>query len=118
MDTRRINAVGAFVTLLALATSTLPGFLLGRAIDGWLEDGSAVGLPLLGSVGQTVSIYSYVVGALEQFLPLAIGVWLGVWLTRRSSATELPESLRAVAVGSAAVVAAAAIPLAVVWGGF
>ena len=116
MENRRIGAVGAVVTVLTIAASTVPGWLLERATDGWLQGGGSAPLSQFGTLGQTVLVYNYAVGALEQFLPLAFGVGLGVWLTRRVAAEELPAALRAVAVGSGAVVAVAALPLVVAWG--
>lgn len=117
MDSNRVSAVAAAVTLLAMAARWAPGWLLGRQIDGWVDGGGASVLPLLGSVGQTVTTYNYVVRAVELVAPLAIGVALGVWLARRVGNEELGAGLRAVAVGSAAVVALPVVGV-VVWSGF
>lgn len=118
MNRRSISAIAAVATLLSVAGRWVPGWLLGQQIDGWTDGGGSVILPLLGSVGQTVSVYSYVVDAIEQVVPLAVGVALGVWLARRVASEERRGALRAVAVGSTAVVVLPAIAAVVLWGGF
>lgn len=117
MDSRRISAVAAVATLLSLAGRWVPGWLLGRQIDGWTGGGGPGVLPLLGSVGQTVSVYSNAVDVVEQLVPLAVGVALGVWLARRVASEEHRGALRAVAVGSGAVVAVPTLAAVVLWGG-
>lgn len=117
MNSRRIGAVAAVVTVLSMAGRWVPGWLLGREIDGWLEGAGGSALPLLGTVGRTVMIYSYAVDAVQLFVPLALGVSLGVWLARRVGNEELTAGFRAVAVGSTAVVMLAVVPIGVVSGG-
>lgn len=117
MNSRRVSAVAAVVTVLSMAGRWGPGGLLGQVIDGWVEGTGPAVLPLFGTVGQTVLIYNDAIDVVQLFVPLALGVGLGVWLARSVRSEELRAGLRAVAVGSTAVVMLAIIPVVVVWGG-
>lgn len=118
MDSRRISAVAAAVTLLSMAGRWAPGWLLESQIARWTTASGSGPFPLLGSVGQTVTTYLYAVRATELLLSLALGVGLGVWLARRVEANERRSGLRAIAVGSSAVVALPVLAAIVVWNGF
>jgi hypothetical protein len=117
MDSRRINAVAAVVTLLAMAGRWGPGWLLDQQVVRWTGATDPGFLPRIGTVGQTVLTYSYAVRAIALLLPLAVGVGLGVWLARRVGDDELGAGLRAVAVGGTAVVTLPVLSAIVVWGG-
>ena len=118
MNSRRISAVAAAVTLLSIAGRWGPGWLLGQKVDRWTTGADTGFLPVFGSVGQTVTTYLYAVRAVELLLPLAAGVALGVWLARRVESDELKAGLRAVAVGSTAIVVLPIGWAIVVWSGF
>lgn len=117
MNSRRISAVAAAVTLLSMAGRWSPSWLLDQQIARWTGGGDPGFLPLLGTIGQTVSTYMYTVRTIELLLPLALGVALGVWLARSVEDDELRAGLRAVAVGSTAIVALPVLAIVVVVGG-
>lgn len=118
MDSRRISVVAAAVTVISMAARWGPGWLLGRQVDTWRQTGESGLLPVLGSPGLSVSIYTYAIRTVELVVPLLVGVSLGVWLARRVESDELKTGLRAVAVGSGAIVAVPVGWVIVIWSDF
>lgn len=111
MNSNRIGAVAGVFAVVALLARTVPGILLSRWVGGDPGQGP---VPLVGSVGVTVSAYSSVVDIVGVTVPVALGVGLGVWISRQGESREaVRPALRAVAVGTVvAVLLVAAVPAA------
>ena len=109
MNWKQSGTLAGAVTLLPLGASTAPGYL----VDQWVDSGPQTGLlPMVGTPGTTVSVYTSLVNVVEVGVPVLLGVGLGYYLARRLNADELSGALRAVAGGSiGAVLLAATVPL-------
>lgn len=107
MNDRRIAAVAALTTIV------LGGVRLGvelagtRIADGLLAGGAA---PTVGTMGQTVTLYVYTLGALGPLVTVAVTVGLGLYVGRLVDLrTAHRELLTAVAAGSGAVAVVAGV---------
>lgn len=109
MNRKQSGALAGAITLLALGASTIPGYL----VEQWVDSGLRAGVvPMVGTPGTTVSVYTSLVNVVEIGVPVLLGVGLGYSLARRLDDDELSEALRAVAGGSiGTVLLAATVPL-------
>ena len=113
MNRKRVTVATVGVLVLAFLLKTVPSYLL----DLWASGDPGSGpLPLLDSVGQSVSLYFYIGSTITTLAPTGVGAAFGYMLAAEA-ADDLREALRTagtVAVGTLGVVAAAAVVVAVV----
>lgn len=109
MNASKIGALAGIAALLGLGASIVPSALLGRWVDAGAQAGS---VPMLGTRGTSVAVYTSVVEMVGVLVTVGLGVGLGYWLARRMDDEDLRSALWAVAIGSgAALVIAATGPL-------
>lgn len=105
MNWKRIGGLTSAIVVLSLIVQIVPGVVLGS-----LFDGAPVGwVPTVGTVGQTVVLYSHGIEIFGALTPICLGLLSGYLLSKRRSLDgEFRPFVRTVAVG-------AAIPAVLAW---
>lgn len=97
MNSKRIGVVAGLVGILGVAIQSAPAIILGR----WIDRGFEGTLPMIGSIGQTVTIYNDIGGFVGPLATLSMAVGLGWYVARRVNiATEYRRVGGALAIGS------------------
>lgn len=97
MNSRRIGALAGVVSVLGLAIQHVPSVVL----DRWISGGFEGGLPMVGTTGQTVTVYNLVTESVGPLVTLLLALGLGYYVSRRlNMGHEYRRLGRAVAVGS------------------
>lgn len=79
MNRRRIGALAAIVSVLGLVVQYVPSVVL----DRWTTGGFEGVIPMVGTVGQTVVVYSLVADTAGPLVTLLLAVGLGYYASRR-----------------------------------
>lgn len=99
MTFRRVGLLAGIVSVLGFVAQYVPSVLLQR----WIDGGLGGGFPMLGTAGQTVTLYSLLVETVGPVVTLALAVGLGYRTGRRFDvANEYRRFGEAIAVGSLA----------------
>lgn len=107
MNSRRIAVLSGVVGVLSTVGKVVPVIVLGglfeQDLPGWL--------PTVGTLGQTVLLYTFGVDILGALLMIVLGVGVGYYVSQQLALTDEYQQF----IG--AVVAGTTIPLIVTWGG-
>lgn len=97
MNSRRVGALAGIVSVLGLAIQHVPSVVL----DRWISGGFEGGLPMVGTTGQTVTVYNLIIESLGPLVTLLLAFGLGYYVSRRLDMGHKYRRFgRAVAVGS------------------
>ena len=108
MDRNRIGVLAGLVGVFGLVIQSVPDIILGRGIDRGFEGA----IPMIGSVGQTVTVYNDMGRIVGPLVTLAMAVGLGLYVARRVDlSTEYRRVGGAIAIGSTIGVLVAAVPI-------
>lgn len=97
MNNRRIGVLAGIVSVVGLVVNYAPSVVL----DRWFGGGFDGAIPMVGTAGQTVVVYSHVVNSGGLFMTLLLALGLGYYASRRlDMGHEYRRFGGAVAVGS------------------
>lgn len=97
MNSRRVGVLAGVVSILGLAIQHIPSVVL----DRWISGGFEGGLPMVGTTGQTVTVYNLVTESVGPLVTLLLALGLGYYVSRRlDMGHEYRRFGRAVVVGS------------------
>lgn len=97
MNNRRIGVLAGVVSLLGLAVQHVPPIVL----DRWITGGFGGAMPMVGTVGQTVVVYTLIAESVGPLVTLLLALGLGYYVSRRlDMGHEYRRFVGAVAVGS------------------
>lgn len=97
MDNRKIGALAGIVSALGLAVQYVPSIMLNR----WITGGLGGAIPMVGTEGQTVTVYNLITESVGPLVTLLLALGLGYYVSRH---LKMDQEYRrfggAVAVGS------------------
>lgn len=97
MNSRRIGVLAGIVSVVGLVVNYAPSVVLER----WFGGGFDGAVPMVGTAGQTVVVYSHVANSGGLFMTLLLALGLGYYASRRlNMGHEYRRFGGAVAVGS------------------
>lgn len=97
MNSRRVGALAGVVSVLGLAIQHIPSVVL----DRWISGGFEGGLPMVGTTGQTVTVYNLVTESVGPLVTLLLALGLGYYVSRQlDMGHEYSRFGKSVAVGS------------------
>lgn len=98
MNRKLIGGLTSAIVVLSLIVRVVPDVVLGSLFDG----APAGWVPMFGTVGQTVVLYSHGIEILGTLTPICLGLAFGYLLSKRRSLDgELRPFVRTTAVGTA-----------------
>lgn len=107
MRDRTLAALSGVVTLVAALAHAVPAIVLARVLPDFPD-----WLPVVGTTGQTVTVYSQVTDAVGPLVTLGLALGLGYYAGRRFDVRrEYRRFVGAVGVGSGATLAVAGVVL-------
>ena len=102
METKKLGITAALVGLVGLAIQVVIEFVPAYLTDNLLEGPAPGWVPTFGTVGETVTIYNYISGAVGPVLILGLGLAFGYVLENRYDVlSEFRHFTRTVLMGSA-----------------